>query len=87
VSSDFGQLAVNRHLNSGIDCAMAGAAIVDVAIPTPLASFFYATPNSMRRAAFAKHEGRSWRSAKEFNIYRRAKTKRIAPSPALRRVH
>jgi hypothetical protein len=37
VSSDFGQLAVNRHLNSGIDCAMAGAAIVDVAIPTPAA--------------------------------------------------
>src|SRR6516162_842246 len=104
VSSDFGQLAVNRHFSSGIDWAMAGAAIADVASPPPAAlrnsrrfmmilpvgplglSFFYTTPNSMRRSAFAKHEARSWRSAKEFNIYRRAKTKRIAPSPALRRV-
>jgi hypothetical protein len=37
VSSDFGQLAVNRHLNSGIDCAMAGAAIVEAVIPAPAA--------------------------------------------------
>ena len=33
VSSDFGQLAVIRHFNSGIDCAIAGAAIA--AAPTP----------------------------------------------------
>ena len=33
VSSDFGQLAVNRHLTSGIDCATAGAASADAAIP------------------------------------------------------
>src|SRR5262252_7066604 len=33
VSSDFGQLAVSRHLTSGIDCATAGAASVDAAIP------------------------------------------------------
>ena len=26
MSSDFGQLAVMRHLSSGIDCAIAGAA-------------------------------------------------------------
>jgi len=37
VSSDFGQLAVNRHFSSGIDWAMAGAAIADVASPTPAA--------------------------------------------------
>jgi len=37
VSRDFGQLAVNRHFSSGIDWAMAGAAIVDVVIPTPAA--------------------------------------------------
>jgi hypothetical protein len=35
VSSDYGQLAVKRHLTSGIDCAMAGAATVDAAIPAP----------------------------------------------------
>jgi len=35
-SSDFGQLVVQRHFNSGIDCAMAGAAsVVDPARPTP----------------------------------------------------
>src|SRR4051812_41723789 len=36
VSSDFGQLAVSRHLISGIDCAIAGAAMLAapaVAIP------------------------------------------------------
>jgi hypothetical protein len=32
VSSDFGQLAVNRHLIVGIDWAMAGAATADAAI-------------------------------------------------------
>jgi len=37
VSSDFGQLAVKRHFSSGIDWAMAGAAIADVASPTPAA--------------------------------------------------
>jgi len=35
VSSDLGQLAVNRHLISGIDCAIAGAATADPAIPAP----------------------------------------------------
>ena len=36
VSSDFGQLVVMRHLTSGIDCAMAGAATaVEAASPTP----------------------------------------------------
>lgn len=35
-SSDFGQLVVQRHFNSGIDCAMAGAAtVVDAASPAP----------------------------------------------------
>src|SRR5579863_1407818 len=34
VSSDFGQLVVMRHLSSGIDCAMAGAAML--AAPTAL---------------------------------------------------
>jgi hypothetical protein len=33
VSSDFGQLAVNRHLIVDIDWAMAGAATADAAIP------------------------------------------------------
>jgi hypothetical protein len=33
VSSDFGQLAVSRHLISGIDCATAGAASAEAAIP------------------------------------------------------
>src|SRR5262245_6330568 len=37
VSSDFGQLAVSRHLNSGIDWAIAGAATPDAARPTPAA--------------------------------------------------
>jgi len=37
VSSDFGQLAVNRHLMAGIDWAMAGAATADVARPIPAA--------------------------------------------------
>src|SRR5262249_47819857 len=38
VSSDFGKLVVNRHFNSGIDCAMAGAATaVDTATPAPAA--------------------------------------------------
>jgi hypothetical protein len=37
VSSDFGQLAVRRHLSSGIDCAMAGAASVAApAAPMPV---------------------------------------------------
>jgi hypothetical protein len=33
----LGQLAVSRHFNSGIDWAMAGAAIADVVNPTPAA--------------------------------------------------
>src|SRR5262249_47899819 len=33
VSSDFGQLAVSRHLTSGMDCATAGAASADAALP------------------------------------------------------
>src|SRR5215813_13195651 len=33
VSSDFGQLAVSRHLTYGIDCATAGAASAEAAIP------------------------------------------------------
>jgi hypothetical protein len=37
VSSDFGQLQVIRHLNSGIDCAIAGAAIALAATPRPAA--------------------------------------------------
>jgi hypothetical protein len=37
VSSDFGQLQVMRHLISGDDCAIAGAAIADAAIPRPAA--------------------------------------------------
>src|SRR6516165_2819505 len=37
VSSDFGQLVVIRHLISGIDCAIAGAAIVAApATPIPV---------------------------------------------------
>src|SRR5207237_3668241 len=37
VSSDFGQLAAKRHLSSGIDCAMAGAARVAApAAPIPV---------------------------------------------------
>jgi hypothetical protein len=35
VSSDFGQLAASRHLISGADCAIAGAATVLAARPTP----------------------------------------------------
>src|SRR5712671_4451286 len=35
-SSDFGQLVVQRHFSSGIDCAMAGAATaVEAASPAP----------------------------------------------------
>src|SRR6202022_2773291 len=38
VSSDFGQLQVKRHLISGIDCAIAGPAMVAApAPPTPVA--------------------------------------------------
>src|SRR5438094_1284424 len=33
VSSDFGQLAVSRHLTSGVDWAMAGAASAETAMP------------------------------------------------------
>src|ERR1700678_407037 len=37
VSSDFGQLVVMRHLISGIDCAIAGAAMVAApATPRPV---------------------------------------------------
>src|SRR6202521_53361 len=37
VSSDFGQLVVMRHLSSGIDCAIAGAASVAApAAPIPV---------------------------------------------------
>src|SRR5436305_13321891 len=37
VSSDFGQLAAKRHLSSGVDCAMAGAARVAApAAPIPV---------------------------------------------------
>jgi hypothetical protein len=37
VSSAFGQLAVMRHFNSGIDCAIAGAAMVAApATPSPV---------------------------------------------------
>jgi hypothetical protein len=37
VSSDFGQLAVKRHLSSGIDCAIAGADMVAApATPSPV---------------------------------------------------
>jgi hypothetical protein len=35
VSSDLGKLDVRRHLSSGIDCAMAGAASVLAAPPMP----------------------------------------------------
>jgi len=36
-SSDFGQLVVRRHLSSGIDCAIAGAATVAApATPRPV---------------------------------------------------
>src|SRR5215471_9378955 len=88
VSSDFGQLAVNRHFSSGIDWAMAGAAIADVASPTPAAfekfpSFHDDPPCRPVRLEFFRRRA----LAQEFNIYRRATTKRIAPSPALRRVH
>src|SRR5205085_8879729 len=34
VSSDFGKLEVRRHLTSGEDCAIAGAAIAVAAAPT-----------------------------------------------------
>jgi hypothetical protein len=35
-SSDFGQLVVQRHFSSGIDCAMAGATTaVEAANPAP----------------------------------------------------
>jgi hypothetical protein len=37
VSSDFGQLAVNRHLTVGIDWAIAGLAMVAAAAPAPAA--------------------------------------------------
>jgi hypothetical protein len=37
VSSDFGQLAVNRHFISGDDCAIAGAATAAAAAPKPAA--------------------------------------------------
>src|SRR5436309_3019457 len=37
VSSDFGQLAVRRHLTSGMDWAMAGAASADAVTPAPAA--------------------------------------------------
>src|SRR6185369_4921656 len=37
VSSDLGQLAVNRHLSVGEDCAIAGAAIAVAAAPAPIA--------------------------------------------------
>src|SRR5579872_3675093 len=36
-SSDFGQLVVQRHLISGIDCAIAGLAIAAAAAPAPSA--------------------------------------------------
>jgi hypothetical protein len=37
VSSDFGQLVVMRHLSSGIDCAIAGAAMLAApATPKPV---------------------------------------------------
>jgi hypothetical protein len=37
VSSDFGQLVVIRHLISGIDCAIAGAAnVAALAAPIPV---------------------------------------------------
>src|SRR5437868_5514297 len=35
VSRLLGQLAARRHLSSGCDCAIAGAAIAAVASPTP----------------------------------------------------
>jgi hypothetical protein len=35
VSSDFGKLEVRRHLISGMDCAIAGAATADAARPRP----------------------------------------------------
>src|SRR5712671_7785458 len=37
VSSDFGKLDVQRHLSSGIDCAIAGFATAAAAMPTPAA--------------------------------------------------
>jgi hypothetical protein len=37
VSRDFGQLVVMRHLISGVDCAIAGAAIVAPTTPAPVA--------------------------------------------------
>src|SRR3979411_808301 len=37
VSSDFGKLDVQRHLSSGIDCAIAGFATAAAATPTPAA--------------------------------------------------
>src|SRR5262249_41249231 len=55
VSSDLGQLAASRHLISGIDCAIAGAAMADAARPIPAACRnsrrFLASPRLKRTPA------------------------------------
>src|SRR3954462_3200528 len=69
VSSDFGQLAVSRHLISGMDWATAGAATADAATPK-LAAF----KNSRRFMTFPllpvfcrRKKGQSKRTATFFS--------------------
>ena len=74
VSSDFGQLAVNRHFKVGDDCAIAGAAIAVAAAPAPIAvknwrrficSSIWASARFLFHAPISEHVGQNRYNAAE----------------------
>src|SRR6516225_9989980 len=99
VSSDFGQLAANRHFTSGIDWAMAGAATrcrhPDAGRLEKFPSFHGDPPYRLVGLNFFRLSGTGHSSARlltqaprdgarrGFNIYKRANNGRIPPFLAL----
>src|SRR5271170_2590127 len=83
VSSDFGKLEVQRHLSSGIDCAMAGLATAAAAAP-----MHAVLRNSRRFMAFSQNIPSTERTAPLSGCYhdwRAAEIANVAPAaPDLR---
>ena len=91
MSSDFGQLAVSRHFSSGIDWPMAGAATVDVAIPTLAAlrnslRFMVSSPLGCLGFEFLRRGRRTLQGARIFakNAFRQNKERAVAPGERVR---
>src|SRR5215472_5801186 len=58
VSSDFGKLEVQRHFNSGVDCAMAGMATAEAAVAAPVSP---AALRNSRRFIVSSEKALCWR--------------------------